>query len=270
MHTPETNVTGDGFCASDFSAAARSWWDSDADDYHARHPTYLGVDGAEFYWCPEMLHESTARLLGRPAELRGASILELGCGSAPCSRWLAQDLGDSTFITAFDISAAMLRHAGDHRGVDLVQADAMALPYRGDSFDVVFSAFGAIPFVSDSAALMREVARVLRPGGRFVFSVTHPMRWIFTDDPGPTGLTAVNSYFSGDYVERDERNGRITYAEQHRTMGERLGELTDAGFRLERLLEPEWPADLDVSWGQWSPLRGGIFPGSAIFCSTLD
>ena len=38
-------------------------------------------------------------------------------------------------------------------------------------------------------AVMREVARVLRPGGRWVFSVTHPMRWAFPDDPGPEGLT---------------------------------------------------------------------------------
>ena len=33
---------------------------------------------------------------------------------------------------------------------------------------------------------MREVARVLRPGGRWVFAVNHPMRWIFPDDPGPS------------------------------------------------------------------------------------
>jgi hypothetical protein len=39
-----------------------------------------------------------------------------------------------------------------------------------------------------------------------------------------------------------------------------------AGLVLERILEPEWPEDLDKVWGQWSPLRGTLFPGTAIFC----
>ncbi len=41
---------------------------------------------------------------------------------------------------------------------------------------------------------MREVRRVLRPGGRFVFSATHPIRWAFPDEPGPRGWTAPASY----------------------------------------------------------------------------
>ena len=49
---------------------------------------------------------------------------------------------------------------------------------------------------------MREVFRVLRPGGRWVFSVTHPMRWVFLDDPGEDGLVGVHSYFDRrPYVE---------------------------------------------------------------------
>ena len=62
-----------------------------------------------------------------------------------------------------------------------------------------------MPFVADSAGVMREVARVLRPGGRFVFSTTHPMRWAFPDDPGPQGLVASSSYFDRTpYVEEDD------------------------------------------------------------------
>src|SRR4029453_5594220 len=128
-------------------------------------------------------------------------------GAAAAARWLATQGAN---VVATDLSAGMLRHAvrgGTTSGVrvPLVQADALALPFPERHFDVVCTAFGAVPFVSDSAAVMREVFRVLRPGGRWVFSVTHPMRWIFLDDPGEGGLVAVHSYFDRRlYVEEDE------------------------------------------------------------------
>ncbi len=69
--------------------------------------------------------------------------------------------------------------------------------------------------------VMREVARVLRPGGRWVFAVNHPMRWMFSDDPGPDGLTVTQSYFDRTpYVEVDAA-GVPTYVEHHRTLGDR-------------------------------------------------
>src|SRR5699024_11513251 len=127
----------------------------------------------------------------------------------------------------------------------------------------------ATPRVEDSAHLMQEIAPVTRAGGRFVFSIPHPKRCIFIDDPGPAGLTAITSYFDRDgYVEEDEETGEVTYAEQHRTMGARIGELVDAGFTLTRLIEPEWPEDLTQTWGQWSPLPGRLFPGTALFVAT--
>jgi SAM-dependent methyltransferase len=242
--------------------ANRGWWDGDADNYQAEHGSFLG--DADFVWCPEGLREADAHLLG---DVGGRRVLEVGCGAASAARWLATQHAE---VVATDLSAGMLRHAvagakasGVH--VPLVQADALALPFRDGAFDVACTAFGAVPFVADSGTLMREVARVLRPGGRWVFSVTHPMRWIFLDDPGERGLIAVNPYFDrSPYVERDA-DGVPTYIEQHRTLGDRVRELVAAGFVLRDLIEPEWPAGHEQLWGQWSPLRGRLFPGTAIF-----
>lgn len=246
--------------------ASRRWWDADAAQYHDTHAEFLGVDSpdGEFIWCPEGLHEGDWHLLGDITDKR---ILEIGCGSAPCSRWLS---ANGAQPVGLDLSAGMLRRglAAMARGgprVPLVQAGAEALPFADASFDLACSAFGALPFVADSARVMREVARVLRPGGRWVFSVNHPMRWVFPDDPGPEGLHARLSYFDrSPYVEVDG-NGDPTYVEHHRTLGDRVREIVAADLTLIDLIEPDWPEWLDREWGQWSPLRGRIFPGTAIF-----
>ncbi len=242
--------------------ANRRWWDADADAYQAAHGDFLG--DVDFVWCPEGLREADAHLLG---EVAGATVLEVGAGAAAIARWLSTKGAN---VTALDLSAGMLRHAAlaaNQTGVrvPLVQADASALPFAPASFDIACTAFGAVPFVADSTAVMREVYRVLRPGGRWVFAVTHPMRWIFLDDPGEPGLCAVHSYFDRrPYVEYDAA-GTPTYVEQHRTLGDRIRELVAAGFVLRDLVEPEWPDGHERLWGQWSPLRGRLFPGTAIF-----
>jgi SAM-dependent methyltransferase len=256
-----TGVARRAVDAAESRRASRRWWDADADDYLAEHGADIG--DADFVWCPEGLREAEARLLG---DVAGRRVLEVGAGSAPCSRWLA---AHGARPVALDLSGAMLAHAaalGARTGtpVPLVQADAAALPFADGAFDLACSAFGAVPFVADPAGVMREVARVLRPGGRWVFAVNHPMRWMFSDDPGPDGLVVQQSYFDRTpYVEVDER-GAATYVEHHRTLGDRVRDVVAAGMVLVDLVEPEWPEGRETVWGQWSPLRGALFPGTAI------
>ena len=224
--------------------ANRAWWDGEADAYLEEHGAFLG--DARFVWGPEGLSEADVHLLG---EVAGRRVLEVGAGAAQCSRWL---LAAGAEPVALDLSAAMLRRgrsAGVAAGLDVpvVQGDAAALPFADRSFDLACSAYGGVPFVDDSARVMSEVARVLRPGGRWVFSVTHPLRWCFPDDPGEGGLVARHSYF-----------------------GDRVREISAAGLRLLDVVEPEWPADLDRTWGGWSPLRGRLVPGTAIFVCMRD
>lgn len=265
-----TGIARTRLSSADSQRASRRWWDADADDYHRTHAEFLGVDapGGEFVWCPEGLHEGDVHLLGE--DLAGKRVLEIGCGSAPCARWLT---GQGAYAVGLDLSMGMLRRglaamaqsAPHQPRTPLVQAGAESLPFADESFDAACSAFGAVPFVADSAAVMREVARVLRPGGRWVFSVNHPMRWVFPDDPGPDGLRATIPYFDRTpYVEVDA-DGEPTYVEHHRTIGDRVREIVAAGLLIDDLVEPDWPEWLDREWGQWSPLRGEIFPGTAIF-----
>ena len=244
----------------------RHWWDREAHSYLAEHGEFLGRDA--FVWGPEGLREEDAGLLG---DVRGLDVLEVGCGAGQCTRWLA---GHGARAVGVDISARMLRASGEledqRQRPSFVQADARRLPFAGASFDLACSAYGAVPFVADPGTVMHEVARVLRPGGRWVFSVTHPVRWAFPDDPGPAGLTAERSYFDRTpYVERDA-DGNVLYAEHHRTLADRIGDLVAAGFVLERLVEPEWPEDADHVWGGWSRLRGRLLPGTLVLAARLS
>ena len=142
---------------------------------------------------------------------------------------------------------------------------ATALPFADGSFDIAFSAFGALQFVLDAERAVAEVARVLRPGGRFAFSVTHPIRWSMPDDPTAEGLVVTMSYFDRTpYVEQDEA-GAPSYVEHHRTLGDWVRILAAQGFRITDLIEPEWPEGHDRIWGGWGPERGRLVPGTAIF-----
>ena len=64
---------------------------------------------------------------------------------------------------------------------------------------------------------------MLRPSGRLVFSVTHPVRWAMPDDPSERGLRITASYFDRTpYVEVDETETPV-YVEHHRTLGDWVG-----------------------------------------------
>ena len=251
--------------------ANRAWWDAEAVDYYAEHGEFLGDN--ELTWGPEGLRESSAHLLG---EVAGMRVLEIGCGGGQCSRWVAGQ--GAAGVVASDVSSGMLERArrinntlADPRlRVPLVQCDGAALPFPDDTFDVVFTAYGVVPFVADSARVMVEAARVLRPGGRLVFSTTHPVRWAMPDDPSEEGLRVTQSYFDRTpYVEQDPA-GQATYVEHHRTFGDRIREIVAAGLRVVDVVEPEWPEANLQTWAGWSQLRGQLIPGTAIFVCRKD
>lgn len=250
--------------------ANRRWWDSEAADYYAEHGSFLGDAG--FVWGPEGWTEAELGILATEAT---HTVLEVGAGAAQCSRWLAQTAGCR--VVATDLSAGMLATA---RGIDadrgaggptpLAQCDGLALPFADGTFDRVFTAYGAVPFVADSARLMREMARVTAPGGRVAFSTSHPWRWAFPDEPGVAGLTVRNSYFdTTPYVETDE-SGRATYVEHHRTLEQRVAEAVAAGLVIEAIRELPWKPGTDSTWGGWSPKRGALIPGTMVLVARRD
>ena len=116
---------------------------------------------------------------------RGADVLEIGCGRGVALPVLAR-LCAPTRLVGLDIDAALLSEARrrlERTGVEaeLVHADARALPFDAASFDVVVD-FGTAYHVARPEDVLREIGRVLRPGGMFVHErrsaqlLAHPIR----------------------------------------------------------------------------------------------
>ncbi|MDQ3981573.1 MAG: class I SAM-dependent methyltransferase, partial [Actinomycetota bacterium] len=158
-------------------AGNRRAWDQDSADYQRRHSEFL--TGKPLAWGIWRVPEETLGLLG---DVAGKLVLEYGCGGAQFSTALAES---GAHAIGLDISEQQLRYAQRYmaergRDVPLLQASAHLTPFRDEAFDIVFSDYGATTFV-DPYLTVPEAARLLRPGGIFVFCTTSPLYMMCLD-----------------------------------------------------------------------------------------
>ena len=211
----------------------------DDETFHAGYLEYRGSDGSLNVTAEQ---PALKRLL--PHSLAGLRVLDMGCGTGQFAQ-LACAQGAAE-VVAFDVSQKMLAEAR-------ARTDASRIDYRRmtieefaaepfGAFDLVVSSV-ALHYVQDYAAVVAAVRCVLAPGGRFVFSVEHPIvtavavqRW----HEGPQGEILhwpVDNY--RDEGERRHRwfiDGVIKY---HRTVETYVNTLIDNGLDLLRMEEPE-------------------------------
>ncbi len=122
---------------------------------------------------PLIFQDAAVHLAGVVASAAPVAMLESAAGTGVLTRALLDVLDASARVTATDLNQPMLDHAAtttDDDRVEWRQADALALPFDDETFDVVACQFGVM-FFPDRIAGYRESLRVLKPGGRFVFNV---------------------------------------------------------------------------------------------------
>ncbi|HEV7745995.1 MAG TPA: methyltransferase domain-containing protein [Pyrinomonadaceae bacterium] len=126
------------------------------------------------YLGPVLFEPYAADLASRLEVAAGAAVLELACGTGRVTRLLYDRIGPQGRLVATDLNEAMLNYArqkfGAEGSIEWKQADAAELPFADQSFDAVVCQFGLMFFPEKEKAL-REVFRVLKPGGKFLFNV---------------------------------------------------------------------------------------------------
>jgi SAM-dependent methyltransferase len=170
------------------------------------------------------------------------SALDLGCGTGfylPVIHMLGWA------PTGVDLSADQLEFARRRAGefAELIQADAADLPFRDESFDLVFSAFTHTD-IDSFAAAVAEGARVLRPQGRFVYLGLHPcFVGPHSHFPFGQGVPALQSGYSENrrYTDAPGLNPtglRIKVGAVHMPLVRLVGAFLDAGLRIDAFEEP--------------------------------
>ena len=194
----------------------------------------------------------TPALLALLPDLTDKAVLDLGCGcGAHCAEFARRG---ARRVLGVDISAKMLETAKRENAAPRVEYRRMAMEDIGgldERFDAAVSSL-AIHYVEDYAALVRQVYALLNPGGVFIFSQEHPLNTCFsggerwTKDERGEKLFANVSNYSVD-GERESRWFVDGVKKYHRTFSSVLNGLTEAGFIVERLVEPVPDEDMQAA-----------------------
>jgi SAM-dependent methyltransferase len=169
----------------------------------------------------------------------GETCLDVACGTGLHGRSVA-DAGYRA--VGLDISADQLRFARRRLEI-VVRADARQLPLRDEAVAVALGMFFHTD-VADFAAVVRDVARCLRPGGRFIYVGLHPCfigPFVSrTDEPRDLELRFTPGYGNVGWADRGSGDGsgvggRVGF--HHKTLTGLLGAIADAGLNIREVRE---------------------------------
>jgi SAM-dependent methyltransferase len=173
-------------------------------------------------------------------ELHGLDIVDLGCGFGWFCRW-AREHGASG-ILGLDVSDNMLARAQaetEGEGIRYAKADLENLQLPAAAFDLVYSSL-AFHYIRNFAGLLATIHQALKPGGRLIFSIEHP---IYMAPRRPDWLVDAEGHKTWPLDSYQMEGPRVTnwlaegVVKQHRTMGTTLNLLIGCGFRIMHVEE---------------------------------
>ena len=219
----------------------RTFWDDQAEGYKATG--LRNWESEEPSWGIWGVPESEVGLL--PAEIDGRDAIELGCGTAYVSAWLARRGARPVGIDNSEAQLATARELQGRFGLDfpLIHGNAEEVPLPDASFDIAISEYGASIWC-EAHKWIPEAARLLRPGGELVFLVNSVVAMLCSGDLGATGTELVRPQFGMNRFEWPDDDS----VEFHISHGEMIALLRDSGFDVEELIEVRPPADATTTY----------------------
>ncbi|MDQ0759779.1 class I SAM-dependent methyltransferase [Streptomyces canus] len=242
-------MTHDG--PADHLEQNRRFWDDEAAAWHGplARDHWAQTEPSWGLWATP---ESQASVL--PDGIEGMRAIELGCGTAYVSAWLARAGAHPVGIDLSEKQLATARAMQAEFGIDfpLVLGNAEKVPYEDNTFDLAISEFGASLWC-DPYQWIPEAARLLVPGGRLAFMRYSPLFALCVPPEGPASTTLSRGQFG---LTRLHRGSYVEFVLPH---GEMLRLLRSCGFVVEDLMEiqaprhahrdyPEVPADWARQW----------------------
>lgn len=181
-------------------------------------------------------HYERPAMIDLAGDVNGRRILDAGCGSGPLSAALC---ARGAIVTGVDSSPAMVELARQRLGddADLHVADlSQPLPFDDDAFDDVVASL-VLHHLPDWTVPLAELRRVLKPGGRLIMSVNHPIVYKLAN---PSADYFAITQFSEEYTFNGEP-AVLTF--WHRPLHTMTTAFTEAGFRLSIISEPPFSPD---------------------------
>ena len=227
---------------TEHAARNRAAWDAFAAMYVA--PGERAWAQAEPYWGIWGVPDAE---LGAFPDVDGKDVIELGCGTAYVSAWVARRGGRPVGVDNSEKQLETARRLQGEHELDfpLVHASAEAVPLPDASFDVAISEYGASLWC-DPDLWLGEAARLLRSGGELVFLTNAPLLILCSPERGPAGAELVRDQFGLRRTEWPDEDDSVEF---HLPHGEMIRALRRAGFEVLDLIEIQAPEDGDS--GQW-------------------
>jgi SAM-dependent methyltransferase len=231
----------------DYVLRNRAEWDGWATDYVANGEVSWRMKPGEEKWGIWDIPEAKVNLL--PEDLAGKDTIELGCGTAYVSAWLARRGARPVGIDNSEAQLATAHRLQTEHGIDfpLLHGNAETVPYPDASFDFAISEYGASIW-ADPYRWIPEAARLLRPGGRLLYLINGVFMSLTSPNEDTDDVPATNEllrpYFGLHRLEwKSDRSVNFNLG-----YGDWIRLLHRSGFEVEDLIELRPPEGAKSSY----------------------